>query len=504
MPRAILLCLFLLGIFSSCILANDDPARTEVPVKGEDTVKAEDSVKAEDPVKTHEIQPGPFRIDVKIEGLFVADKKTELALFPKEWSDFTVVEAVAHGQVVHQGDLLVRFDNTEISEQIADLEADQRLAELSIIQAERDLPQFEQVLALAYASAERDSQYASQDLARFAEIDRPLAERSAEHYLKQARHGLEYAKEELDQLLKMYEADDLTEETEEIILKRQRHEVESAEFALKQSEINFEETVHLQLPRQEASLKHNVEQAKHALDQAKINLELKVNQKQFELEKSKHVRKRALERHAKLLADQGLMTIKAPTDGVVYYGQCLHGKWPNIKTMMQSLRPKGTVASEAVFMTIVTPRPLLVLGQAAEKDMAGFQEGLVAQIKPTANPAVAIAGRIGRVSTIPVEDGQFAVEFILDSNQVPEWIVAGMTCKAIVTTYERSNALTVPCKAVKTEPANPADKYVHILDQQTNQPRRQAVKTGRESGQVVEIVEGLAPGNRVVLEEVDE
>ena len=53
--------------------------------------------------------------------------------------------------------------------------------------------------------------------------------------VKKAKDYLEYQKEELRQLEKMYGADDLTEETEEIVLKRQRDAVELAIFSLQRA-----------------------------------------------------------------------------------------------------------------------------------------------------------------------------------------------------------------------------------------------------------------------------
>ena len=52
------------------------------------------------------------------------------------------------------------------------------------------------------------------------QIDRPLLLKSIEYSLKPHQFQLDYSQDELDQLEKMYEADDLTEDTEEIVLKR--------------------------------------------------------------------------------------------------------------------------------------------------------------------------------------------------------------------------------------------------------------------------------------------
>lgn len=457
-----------------------------------------DDAKSKTPPKTHEVKAGPFRVEVELEGVFVAEKMTEVAIYPKEWSSFSVVEAASHGQVVHKGEVIVRFDETDLAVAIADMEADQRLAELSIIQAERSLPLFAQSLALSQQSAERNAQYAERDLQRYIEIDRPFTERSAAFRLKSSQNYLEYANEELEQLEKMYQADDLTEESEEIVLKRQRDSVESAQFSVARQKNSHSQTLQVELPREDASHKHAVEQARLALEQAKLDAELKASQKRFELEKTKHARGRSLEKHAKLLADRELMSVTAPVDGVVYYGQCVDGKWPGIQTQMKSLRPKGSVTPKSVFMTIVSPRPVKIEAQIAEKDLAGFSEGLAARIEPTAQPDVRVVGHVSSMSTVPVAEGQFGVDLSFDP---PDWIVAGMTCKIVVTTYEQDKALTIPEKALRTDETDPSSKYVLILGDEEDEPRRQAVEVGKKSGDLVEIVTGVAEGDRVTIGE---
>ena len=70
-----------------------------------------------------------------------------------------------------------------------------------------------------------------------------MAVKSAEFMVKYYDFMLNYEQDELTQLEKMYEADDLTEETEEIVLKRQRNSVEFAEFSLESARLSRDRTV---------------------------------------------------------------------------------------------------------------------------------------------------------------------------------------------------------------------------------------------------------------------
>ena len=102
----------------------------------------------------------------------------------------------------------------------------------------------------------------------------------------------------------MYDADELTEETEEIVLKRQKFEVEAAKFFLEYAKINHQYTTEISIPQREESLKTGVEVAKIAFDRASMAKSLGMNQQRYELEKMREARVKAVEAHAKLLADR--------------------------------------------------------------------------------------------------------------------------------------------------------------------------------------------------------
>ena len=69
-------------------------------------------------------------------------------------------------------------------------------------------------------AAERSRRIAKEDLAQMLEVELPTARKAVDFSLQMSADSLAYEKEELRQLEKMYKADDLTEETEEIVLRR--------------------------------------------------------------------------------------------------------------------------------------------------------------------------------------------------------------------------------------------------------------------------------------------
>ena len=138
------------------------------------------------------------------------------------------------------------------------------------MKAEEDMPRLEKTLAMDLTAAERADKEAKEDFDRYNQIDRPMYVKSAEFMAKYYEFMLDYEKDELEQLVKMYEADDLTEETEEIVLKRQKNSVESAEFSLEGAKLNRDELLNVRLPRYDIEIKEGLERTAMALARAKL------------------------------------------------------------------------------------------------------------------------------------------------------------------------------------------------------------------------------------------
>ena len=303
-----------------------------------------------------------------LDGVFTAEKMTPVELRPEEWSQFEIVEIVDHGSTVHAGETLVKFDSEKFDKELGDLELQLHLSELTIRKAEEELPRREKLLKMAAEDAERNDKDTREDYDRYLAIDRPLLLKSVEYSLKSAKFSLEYYQDELDQLEKMYEADDLTEETEEIVLKRSRTQVDFAKFSLERATIRADELLNIQLPRMDIAAKESVDKAGISLAQARTALAIDANRARYELEQQRENRAKSLDRHAKLLADKGLLELKASTDGIVYYGECEDGKWSDMASLIGKLKPHQKAPTDTVLMTIVERRPLEVRRRSASRN----------------------------------------------------------------------------------------------------------------------------------------
>ena len=464
-----------------------DGAKDKLPSATKDAPKPP-TVKAE---------KAPFKVEVTLKGVFESPQMTEVLVKPEAWvGGFPVLKAVEPGTVVKKGDALVTFDTEKIDKAIRDLETDQALADLAIRLSELDLPILERMTPLDLAAAERQNERAQEDLKKFLEIDKPLAVESAEFDARNSKHRLEYSMEELKQLEKMYRSKDLTEETEEIILKRQRHEVEMMKFMLKMSENRRDQSLKVTLPRREQDIKDMAEKSAISWEKSRASLPLALNQKRLSLEKAKYERARAQERLTNLKKDRELFAVQAPADGVVYYGKCVQGNWPSASSLVTRLQKGGSVSSEEVFMTIVQPKPLFVRAAVDEKDAALIPEGATAKLIPAAHPDSKLSAKVERMAVVPI-GGSFEVKLAVDGAAGVQ-VVPGMTCSVKVTAYAKPDAVVVPAVAVFNEELD-EDKHFVYRPSANGKPEKQAVVVGKRSGGKAEVVSGLSAGDEILL-----
>ncbi len=458
---------------------------------------------AGDKPATARVERGPFRVVVTLSGVFEAKKVAEVAIRPRSWTMPLVVDrAIELGTPVKKGDVLVEFDREKIDKAIEDTEVENRLAELALKHAAEELPILEKSLPVELAAAERAKTYADEDLKIFVEIDRPMAERSAHFQVKQYNEWLAYSREELRQLEKMYRSKDLTEETEEIILRRQRFMIEMYEFYLKDAELVRDQTLKVRMPREDQRVRENAVRQAIELERARSLLPLNLNQKRIALAKLKHDRDKGAEKLAELRADREAMTVRAPADGLVYYGRPERGQWSSAAAAAQKLHKGGTIPPDEVFITVVAARPLAIRATIEEKDLAALRRPseLKGRATPASDPDLHLAARLAGILTVPTAPGKFeaVVEVDLDDNQAA--IRPGMACSVKFTTYRQERALTVPSGAVfEDEMAEEPAHYVYLsrADKSGEYPRR-AVKIGQAAAGKTEILEGLAEGDEIL------
>jgi multidrug resistance efflux pump len=452
---------------------------------------------------THKVKKAPFRIEVNLDGVFEAQNVAEIALRPQEWAMMQVLKAADHGTAVKQGDLVLQIDPEKIDRAISDLRADLQLNEISMKQADQQQAALEKTAPLDMEANERGHRMAEEDWKQYLAVDKPLSLRSAELLLQMNKDFVEYQEEELRQLEKMYKADDLMEETEKIVLKRARDSVARAKFGLERAQAAHDESLKFTMPRFEEKLKDATARAEIEFNRAKVNLPLALSKQRLDHEKLKIQRALSEEKLKKLMADRELMTVKAPIDGVLYYGKFVRGKWSTGLGGSDTLRRGAPVLPNDVIMTVVQPRPLAVHITVPEAQLQNIQPGLQGTIEPAAFNQLKLTGMVQRVSAVPISAGSFDSLLTVAADAAAGPIVPGMACDVKFVPYKKADALTVPPKSVFTEELDPTKQYVYLVGKD-GKPEKRPVTLGKRNEKQAEVLQGLAEGDVILTEKPKE
>ena len=264
--------------------------------------------------------------------------------------------------------------------------------------------------------------------------------------------------------------------------------------------------LNVRLPRMDAQVKNTLDRADIARARAQMALSLDLTRARYELEQRKKARTKSLDKHSKLLADRELMEIKAPADGVVYYGQCVNGRWPDANSLKSKYQPHNNVSGGSILMTIVDERPLSIVASLDEANRPEVSADQKARVALPAEAADRLNGKVQSISSIPVSTGKFEIMFDVEESELPSWIVAGLGCKVNVTTYDKAEAVVVPKKAVHDDEVDPEKHYVWLLDpnDEKAKPQRRDVTLGKAKGDELEIRKGLEKGNVISLDDEKE
>ena len=466
--------------------------------KSEKTTAKKSAAESASPT-VYTVKKAPLRVNVELDGVFAAKTAREILIKPEEWTNLIVETAVAHGAVVRQGDLLLSLETEKLDRAIADFRHDLTIAQIGLRQSEGQLQALEKLTPLDLEMNQRSAAMAREDQKYYLDVMRSFMLKTGDFSLKMARERLEYEEEELHQLEKMYKANDITEETEQIVLKRARDSVERAKFMVEYVRLGRDEVAKIAVPRMGEQVKDAARRKTLEGEKNKIEIPLALEKQQLDMKKLRVQWERTDEKLRKMLADRELLTVKSPIDGTVYYGKCVKGKFSDSSSLADSLRRNGSIAAGQVVMTVVQLRPMFIEATATEEQLGRLRPGLKGIATPTGFPELRLPAAVDRVADLPTALGSFDARLSVVLDRQAKLLMPGMTCKVKLVAYQKKDALSVPLKAVATDELDEQQHFVYVQPKQ-GKPRKQPVTLGQKTDKQVEILKGLAAGDRILAE----
>jgi len=394
------------------------------------------------------------------------------------------------GKRVKAGDVVVELDRTEVEREIDEhetmiiqLEAEERAAQTEVeIQLEQN--------ETDNKAAELALRVAESELAMFIEGDDPAQLRKLQLALDNAVTERDLAQERLRKTREMREKDFVTAEQVQDEEIKVRNAVDAVAAA--------EEDLHLYKKYKGPLDKEQKEAAKaealRTIETARKQADARLEGKRANLtEKTRRLAQRRAQLEQKK-TDLARMTITAPTDGVIIYGDPDRG-WD-----AENIRVGGDAYYDHILMTIPDSSEMAVTINVHEADIGKVKEGMRATVRSELERGQTHSAVVAKIDSVANAGNRrwgetvrrFKVELKIEGADLD--LKPGTSASVDLHLGKLEDVLHVPIQAVHAKEGRFAC-YVRDGGGVEEVP----VKVGRSNDAFLEIVEGLVEGQEVLL-----
>ncbi|MDB4652768.1 hypothetical protein OAE39_00680 [Akkermansiaceae bacterium] len=436
---------------------------------------------------------------LELDATFIPQKPIVFKIEPDQWSQFVIAELVDHGASVKKDQVVLAFEAEDYQRHLAEAKEAAKSRKIALANAERELADLEISTSHSLEGLKLAHDRAKEALDYFAETGRALAEEDAQETLDRAKRSLSYQEEELKQLLKMYEEDGITEETEEIILKRQRASVKSAQFLLKKAAEGSKWALEKTIPRQAVDLKRTYDGALLAYEAGEVTLPRALEEKRLAFAKTQRSHAKSDQDLQELINDGAFMTLKAPSDGTIYYGEISDNSWSVGGTSKFLFQTGSATANTSLMSLVPTGSHLNLHGSISQKDRLK----LPADAKGTSSVEglgdASFPVELTRLENAPDASSQYGIALNVELPKDSP-VVTGMKGKVRLVTYRKEDAISVPPNSINSDDGKSSVK----LKMADGQHETREVKIGRTVDGEIEILEGLEVDQVIIVPDISE
>lgn len=335
---------------------------------------------------------------VKWKGVLVPAEHTAVSLWPEAYKgELFVLEARSHGSRVASGDVIAELETEGIDEMIESAELDVRSASLKheALLQRNAIAEEEAKEKLGTARAALDRAQRAHD--GYMNYEVPFALRRDELSSRWEQSRVDDQTDELEQLRAMYEADELTDATEEIVLMRSERDLELTKVgnALSKDRRKYSEEHERKLKEEELKERLAVQEA--SLQRLVRRQEIARRERADAEVRSAAELAKKRERLEELRRDRELFHVRAPRDGVL-----LHGKAKDYRPGGSSPRvERGSKLSPRTdVMLVAAPGSVMVALDLKESELMKARETSAVEVSPVSGADVSLTGNL-EVESVP-------------------------------------------------------------------------------------------------------
>jgi HlyD family secretion protein len=435
------------------------------------------------------VKRGKLDLTIESTAVFEATDPFEARIHLRRYiGDLLVVHAIAPGQKVAKGDLLLQIDPTQLQNAITTAASELAVAKVNQTAAEAMVDLGRKSDELAMQEAKRSAQKAVDELAWFEKIGADQWKDTVELEAKIAASSKEAQSDELAELRKMYKSEELTNATADIVVKRALRNLEIATTNSKIKDETAAKVLKLEFDDYHERLRRDI--PAHA--QAVAELELRQRQaavaRDAAVTAAKIATTEAQTKLSQLQDDLQLLTVHSPIDGIAAYGEFANKVWYPLNP--RQLNPGEKVAAGQILITVYQPGLMRARMQGPEANLLMVHPGIKVKLSPVALPGLNYEGTCG--PAVPVAGsvaGAQSFDVLVALPPVDDNLIPGFKAQATAR-VTLNNVLLTPSSAI-------TDGKVRIHRPDGSEQSVEVI-AGRSNGKFTQILSGLTEGQQIL------
>ncbi|HBT75716.1 MAG TPA: hypothetical protein DEB39_02055 [Planctomycetaceae bacterium] len=265
------------------------------------------------------------------------------------------------------------------------------------------------------------------------------------------------------------------------------------------SKMYYERSVGMDAPRREERLRRSARMEEIEYRHRRQTFDFSLEQAKLRLERAKQTHQKTVESFEKFKKDKEFLVLRAPADGILYYGEYDKGKWNGGNQIAGALIIGETVRNDQALFSIVEPRPSLFRSTVTEKDLDAVRPGTSGRVTPTAFPDVRYDIKVAEINAYPGPANDYTA-MLRPTLPKENKIAPGMTGSVELVVCDKKETLLVPTSTLEKKEEE-EDSYNHAyvyLYRETGTTERVKVTLGKVKGDKTEILAGVRVGQEIL------
>lgn len=437
-------------------------------------------------------QKGPLTISVLESGTIKA--KDQVIIKNEVEGRTSIIYLIDEGTRVLKGDLLVELDASSLLDTRIDQEISVQNAEAAYINSKENLAVVKNQAESDKDAAQLTLDFAREDLKKYREGEYPNQLKDAEAKIKLAEEELERAQDTFEWSKKLWEEKYISEneqQADELAVTRRQLDLD---LAIGNRDLLRDYTY----PRQIKQLESDIRQAEMALERTLRKANADVVQAEAELKAKEAEYNRQKDKLAKLEDQLKKTKLYAPADGLVIYATS--ARRGGFRGSQEPLDEGQEVLERQELIYLPIGSSSIAEINVHESSLKKVHAGLPAIVTVDALPGKQFLGKVEFIAPLPDAQSMwmnpdlkvYNTQITLEGEDPS--LRTGMSCKAEIIVEQYKDTLFVPVQSVLRVNGEPT---VYVVKGSSTESRK--VQTGLDNNRMIQIVEGLQEGDRVLL-----